>query len=118
MNIRTAKKVAGSIKKVVEENIGQPGSDDEVYIGADERPTYRVDDLAEKAALSALAGESVAVLSEEGGLIFLAIRRIKERHQRHTLLLLFCSASSLVKECKTIGCGDWGCFEPCFKRPF
>jgi myo-inositol-1(or 4)-monophosphatase len=71
MNIRTAKKVAGSIKKVVEENIGQPGADDEVYIGADERPTYRVDDLAEKAALSALAGESVAVLSEEGGLIFL-----------------------------------------------
>lgn len=71
MNLSMAKRVAVAIREVVKESILQEGAGEEVYVGADGEATYRLDDVAEKAALDALEGEPVAVLSEEAGLVFL-----------------------------------------------
>jgi myo-inositol-1(or 4)-monophosphatase len=71
MNLALAKTVAQEIRKAVGDNVSMENSGEKVYIGADGDATYRIDDLAEKAALKALNGEPVAVLSEEAGLIFL-----------------------------------------------
>jgi myo-inositol-1(or 4)-monophosphatase len=71
MNLSIAKRVAESIKKEVWGSVMQRDLGEEVYIGADEDVTYRLDDIAEKAALETLKGEPVAVLSEEAGFLFL-----------------------------------------------
>jgi len=71
MEVSLAKRVARSVEREVRAALQRDGLADTLYIGADGEDTYRLDDLAEKAALQALEGESVAVLSEESGLMFL-----------------------------------------------
>jgi myo-inositol-1(or 4)-monophosphatase len=71
MNLALAKSVAQEVRKAVLESVSLENSGEKVYVGADGEATYRIDDLAEKAALAAMDGEPVAVLSEEAGLIFL-----------------------------------------------
>ena len=71
MDIGMARKIALAIKKEVQGNVFSSDSGDEVYVGADGEATYRLDNLAEKAAIKALEGEPVAVLSEEAGLVYL-----------------------------------------------
>ncbi len=66
-----AKEIAQSIRSEVQRNVGQPGSGDIVYMGADRDSTYRIDDVAEKAAIQTLEGEPVALLSEEAGFVML-----------------------------------------------
>jgi myo-inositol-1(or 4)-monophosphatase len=63
--------VANEIRSKVINNIDSSGAGEKVYVGADGDSTYRIDDIAEKAALQTLGDESVAVLSEEAGLVFL-----------------------------------------------
>ncbi len=69
MNLGLARDVAAAVKSVVETAVLEPEAGSEVYIGADGRPTFRIDDIAEKAAFSVLEDRPAAVLSEEAGLV-------------------------------------------------
>lgn len=64
-----AREVAAAVKSAVEKAVLGPDAGSEVYVGADGQPTFRIDDIAEKAAFYVLEGRSAAVLSEEAGLV-------------------------------------------------
>lgn len=71
MDIRTTGNVAKAVMEAVVREISKSNAGEKIYVGADGEATYRIDDAAERAALEAMEGESVAVLSEEAGLIYL-----------------------------------------------
>ncbi len=71
MDIRTAKKAAKAVMGAIAGEVSTSNAGEKVYVGADGEATYRIDDLAEKAAFEALQDESVAVLSEEAGLVYM-----------------------------------------------
>lgn len=71
MDLTRLIETAGEVKKRVHKSLSAKGAGDKIYTGADGTATYRVDDEAEKAVLESLKGESLAVLSEEAGWVFL-----------------------------------------------
>jgi myo-inositol-1(or 4)-monophosphatase len=69
MSLRLARRVANEIRSKVVNNIDWGDAEETVYVGADGEPTYRIDDIAEKAAIRAMEGEPILLLSEEAGLV-------------------------------------------------